>query len=333
MENSHRASILEVIFKVLESEHVPSSFAFTSFNQDQAVVLFTTKMILTKCAYEFEKRGIPHSEWYPLTMEQVYARFQQRNWAIEGSMVRSPLIKPRKAAPAYINQLAAIQKAWSGIVVVKDVVPSEIRPNGKAHLGGIVRTGTGFFVDLDVVVTDITAVWSERPIVQVSSGHQIYASVIAADRAHCLALLKLDSAIPINNWELSLSTVHPRFQEHLVEAGYSREFPGDGLDRPAYTHAMYWESVPADLVRTNLAEREDAQRMLYAAAVTDPNSSTNLVGSPVFNETGQVIGMHNRAGEQASFITPASDIAALVAWAQEDRLNMGDVPPSMERLN
>lgn len=248
-------------------------------------------------------------------------------------MVRSPLIKPRKAAPAHINQLEAVTKAWSGIVVVKHIEPPEVRPNGKAQLGGMVRTGTGFFVDLDVVVTDLSAVWSEHPIVQVSSGQQVYSTVIATDGAHCLALLRLEASIPRNCWELNLSTSHPKFQEHLVEAGYSREFPGDGLDRPAYTHSLFWESVPVDLVRTNLLQREDAQRLIYAAAVTEPEYSTNLVGSPVFNEAGQIIGMHNRSGQQASFITPASDIAALVAWSQEDRLNTGDVPPTMERLN
>jgi len=329
MENSRRASILEVIFKVLESERVPSSFAFPSFEQDFAASSFANRMFYCKCAQHFERLGIPEHEWMPLATEQITLRFQRGLWITSGMGMHSPLIKPRRAPRAEPSQLDAIAKAWSGIVLIKHMFPTQMTADGKAILGGVVRTGSGFFVDFNLIVTDITAVQSVNPIVQVSSGHRVRSTVLSTNPSCSLALLQLDS-VPINQFDLRLSTDCPKFKEHLIEAGFGEEFPGDGVDAPVYTHVMFWEKVQASVVRMFLANREDGRRMVYAAAASRPNS---LVGSPVFDESGRVIGMHSRSAEQASFITPAADIADFVAITQQQLRSIGELPPHSERPN
>src|SRR6266496_3432555 len=184
--------------------------------------------------------------------------------------------------------------------LVRRIKPSAVAIETFDARGEKVSRGSGFFIDLDRVVTNRHVIeGAYRAEVHLNSGNTYQVkSVIAVDAEGDLALLKVD-APPNLVRPLSLDRTSPQEGESVVVIG--NPFGLEGSVTNGIVSAV--RDIPG------------FGRIIQITAPISPGSS----GSPVVNMKGQVIGVATlqiTGGQSVNFAIPSERIAQLHRSAQ-----------------
>src|SRR6266581_3447410 len=214
----------------------------------------------------------------------------------------------KAARPRLINPIVSL---LSGFIIAMSAIPApsqdqlpdlvrRIKPSAVAietfdARGEKVSRGSGFFIDLDRVVTNRHVIeGAYRAEVHLNSGNTYQVkSVIAVDAEGDLALLKVD-APPNLVRPLSLDRTSPQEGESVVVIG--NPFGLEGSVTNGIVSAV--RDIPG------------FGRIIQITAPISPGSS----GSPVVNMQGQVIGVATlqiTGGQSVNFAIPSERISQL----------------------
>src|SRR6266436_973244 len=202
--------------------------------------------------------------------------------------------------------------------LVRRIKPSAVAIETFDARGEKLSRGSGFFVDLDRVVTNRHVIeGAYRAEVHLNSGNSFQArSVLAVDAEGDLALLKVE-APPGLIRPLSLDRTSPQEGESIVVIG--NPFGLEGSVTNGIVSAV--RDIPG------------FGRIIQITAPISPGSS----GSPVVNMQGQVIGVATlqiTGGQSVNFAIPSERIAQLDRNAQTDtsqQTSLGDLVASTSR--
>src|SRR6266581_1534118 len=231
----------------------------------------------------------------------------------------------KAARPRLINPIVSL---LSGFIIAMSAIPApsqdqlpdlvrRIKPSAVAietfdARGEKVSRGSGFFIDLDRVVTNRHVIeGAYRAEVHLNSGNTYQVkSVIAVDAEGDLALLKVD-APPNLARPLSLDRTSPQEGESVVVIG--NPFGLEGSVTNGIVSAV--RDIPG------------FGRIIQITAPISPGSS----GSPVVNMQGQVIGVATlqiTGGQSVNFAIPSERIAQLDRNSQSDnwqQISLGEL--------
>src|SRR6266536_3979226 len=214
----------------------------------------------------------------------------------------------KAARPRLINPIVSL---LSGFIIAMFAIPASsqdqlpdlvrrIKPSAVAietfdARGEKVSRGSGFFIDLDRVVTNRHVIeGAYRAEVHLNSGNTYQVkSVIAVDAEGDLALLKVD-APPNLVRPLSLDRTSPQEGESVVVIG----------------NPLGWEGSVTNGIVSAVRDIPGFGRIIQITAPISPGSS----GSPVVNMQGKVIGVATlqiTGGQSVNFAIPSERISQL----------------------
>lgn len=195
--------------------------------------------------------------------------------------------------------------------LVRRIKPSAVAIETFDARGEKLARGSGFFVDVDRVVTNRHVIdGAFRAEVHLNSGHTFpVKSVLAIDAEGDVALLKVDAPANVVR-PLSLDRTSPQEGESVVVIG--NPFGLEGSVTNGIVSAV--RDIPG------------FGRIIQITAPISPGSS----GSPVVNMQGQVIGVATlqiTGGQSVNFAIPSERIAQLGRTAQTDtsQMTLGDL--------
>lgn len=195
--------------------------------------------------------------------------------------------------------------------LVRRIKPSAVAIETFDARGEKLARGSGFFVDVDRVVTNRHVIdGAYRAEVHLNSGHTFpVKSVLAVDAEGDVALLKVDAPANLVR-PLSLDRTSPQEGESVVVIG--NPFGLEGSVTNGIVSAV--RDIPG------------FGRIIQITAPISPGSS----GSPVVNMQGQVIGVATlqiTGGQSVNFAIPSERIALLGRNAQTDtsQMTLGDL--------
>jgi tetratricopeptide (TPR) repeat protein len=202
--------------------------------------------------------------------------------------------------------------------LVRRIKPSAVAIETFDARGEKLSRGSGFFVDVDRVVTNRHVIeGAYRAEVHLNSGHSFpVKTVLAVDAEGDVALLKVDAPVNLVR-PLSLDRTSPQEGESVVVIG--NPFGLEGSVTNGIVSAV--RDIPG------------FGRIIQITAPISPGSS----GSPVVNMQGQVIGVATlqiTGGQSVNFAIPSERIAQLGRTAQSDaspQMSLGDLVAATSR--
>ena len=240
-----------------------------------------------------------------LTSQELARRVQRQPGTHEASE------SPAKIVPR--QQLGALDpRETSESLTARDI--------GKKYLDGVVSiltddsSGTGFFIgstgylltSAHVVegADSVKVVYNSTPGAKDYAPHKVPAEVIRIDDTLDLALLKIESTIPLIHVYLA--------SDERVETGESVTVIGD----PGLGDEVLNRTMTAGIV-SNPSRGLGGQQFVQISAAINPGNS----GGPLFNEHGLVIGLISLKGniEGAGFAVPASVLRTFLQQAMDDK--------------
>ncbi|HMG75477.1 MAG TPA: tetratricopeptide repeat protein [Pyrinomonadaceae bacterium] len=202
--------------------------------------------------------------------------------------------------------------------LVRRIKPSAVAIETFDARGEKLSRGSGFFVDVDRVVTNRHVIeGAYRAEVHLNSGHSFpVKNVLAVDAEGDVALLKVDAPANLVR-PLSLDRTSPQEGESVVVIG--NPFGLEGSVTNGIVSAV--RDIPG------------FGRIIQITAPISPGSS----GSPVVNMQGQVIGVATlqiTGGQSVNFAIPSERIAQLGRTAQSEaspQMSLGDLVAATSR--
>src|SRR5713101_5404483 len=232
--------------------------------------------------------------------------------------------------PKFGLVLILLWSLWGGVLLlpsraqeslpelVRRIKPSAVAVETFDARGEKLSRGSGFFIDLDRVVTNRHVIeGAYRAEVHLNSGYAYQVrSVAAVDAEGDLALLRVEAPANLVR-PLSLNRTSPQEGESVVVIG--NPFGLEGSVTNGIVSAV--RDIPG------------FGRIIQITAPISPGSS----GSPVVNMQGQVIGVATlqiTGGQSVNFAIPSERIAQLGRTAQSDgssQMSLGDLVAATSR--
>ncbi len=238
----------------------------------------------------------------------------------------APLGTPQKRRLVAALQISFLLIISAPAILSQDQLPElvrRIKPSAVAietfdARGEKLSRGSGFFVDVDRVVTNRHVIeGAYRAEVHLNSGHSFpVKNVLAVDAEGDVALLKVDAPANLVR-PLSLDRTSPQEGESIVVIG--NPFGLEGSVTNGIVSAV--RDIPG------------FGRIIQITAPISPGSS----GSPVVNMQGQVIGVATlqiTGGQSVNFAIPSERIAQLGRTAQSEaspQMSLGDLVAATSR--
>jgi len=300
-----------IVARVLKSHIIPGIRQFQTQADDLSVLCFCYSLFLERCGNELRTHRIAEEVWKPVALEILADGLRQQSWTIEvtpnGLSITNPISKP-EAAPNPSPMLP--DGASESVVLINCQVKSPLRIGANGPEGGTERrcTGAGFFVGPDLVVTDLSALPSHTLSLRMPDGRGVPAMPLCKLEAQGLGLIRVLQRRDLLPPPLNLASraIKPVYGDELFVLGYDAHDDNFSLST---LRAFYWGELPSSTANLKLTSEENPGRKVLTAAAWHPQIT---VGSPVFDEAKNLIGLVSRVRPEGLSITPAAEVTELL---------------------